>query len=472
MKNLARFKKGVLAGSLLIAVMVCAPFADAAPKEPSDTTSRSDLNSDGIVNYADLVIFSTSYLEQDVDSVAWCTFYDATLLKGMLYGRKSDFYVKHFSELLRFISYEFDCDLSDLNRDTMVAADDLFIFSYNFLGLNSETVDWCAFYEATTSEERFLGKMTHFYLKRFKLLLGFLADEFGCVSTPNLLAVKNRPKSLARIAHDIDYTGNYYISDARVGSVFIYDTSRRLFGELKNLDKPLGVAIDSQGYLLVGNSGRHNIEVYDPANGDLLATFGEGLVQMPTAITIGPNDDIYVTDSKAHKVWVFESSYVHVRTIGMPGKGEGQLKFPTDTEIITREEDGTFIQEVYIADQRNHRIQVFSLDGTYSRAIGPSLALSSYCINYGWYCPKNIQGTFNRLKALDTDADGRLHVLDMFEAKVIIIDPVSGALIGSYGAWGEGIGLLRVPLDILTTDWGEAFVTDNGSGELEIFTIP
>ena len=54
---------------------------------------------------------------------------------------------------------------------------------------------------------------------------------------------------------------------------------------MRNLRKPFSVAIDSQGYLLVGNNGRNNIEIYGPANGDLLASFGEGMVRMPTSIT-------------------------------------------------------------------------------------------------------------------------------------------------------------------------------------------
>ena len=39
---------------------------------------------------------------------------------------------------------------------------------------------------------------------------------------------------------------------------------------------PLTAAGDSQGYLLVGNDGRNNIEVCDPVDGNCLASFGDG----------------------------------------------------------------------------------------------------------------------------------------------------------------------------------------------------
>jgi hypothetical protein len=477
MSLLSRFKIGFFASSLLCAVLASAPVAAAKPVKATD---KSDLNGDLVVDTDDLVIFSSRYLELDWETVDWCAFWEATAREDELYARAPEFYLKHFSKLLGFINIHFSCDLSDLNRDEVVNIDDLVIFSSNYLELGWDTVDWCAFYDATVSKQRFNSKFTHYYLEHFRLLLGIVYDTFACDGVPLLLTIKNQPKSLARITRNADtfsdYFGYYYISDARTGSVFIYDSNRILIGEMENLGKPLGVAIDSQGYLLVGNSNRNSIEVYDPANGDLLASFGEGLVRMPTAITVGSNGDIYVTDSKSHRVWVFEPSYVHVRTIGMPGRSDGQLKFPTDTATVIRDDGGAPVEEIFISDQGNHRIQVFDLHGNFLRTIGPPSVLSYYCIEYGMFCPKTIpRGTFNKLQALDVEYVGsvaRLHVLDSYEAAVSILNPVSGALTASYGGYGRGAGLLRIPQDVLLTDGGGAIVTDDDSNEVEVFAIP
>jgi DNA-binding beta-propeller fold protein YncE len=363
-------------------------------------------------------------------------------------------------------------DFSDLNQDGIVDLVDLEIFSERQLETSVENVDWCAFYEAVSKGERFQGEKTGFIQKRYKLLLGFIYDNFKCGVEPNLLAIQNIPKNLTRVAVDSASTGNYYISDPIVGSVFIFNPEMTLIGELKNLDRPLGVAIDTQGYLLVGNDGRDNIEVYDPANGDLLASFGDGLVQMPTAITVGPGGDIYVTDSRSHQVQVFEASYLPVRTIGTPGSGDDQLKFPLDAVIISRQDNGALIEEIYIADQGNHRIQVYDLQGNFKRTINPPTVLSSMCTDYGFSCPKDARGTFNRLQALGADTYGRLHILDVFEAAGSILDPVTGAVIASYGGWGDGLDLLRVPMDLLVTGAGQAIVTDSESNEIETFAVP
>ena len=130
------------------------------------------------------------------------------------------------------------------------------------------------------------------------------------------------------------------------------------------------------------------------------------------------------------------------------------------------------VDEVYVADQGNKRIQVFDTHGNFVRTIGPPTVLSNWCVKYGFSCPDDARGTFNKLQALDVDAAGNLHVLDVFEAAVSILDPVTGEVIASYGTWGDDFGQLRVPLDVVVTDGGEGVVTDNDSNELEVFAIP
>ena len=101
--------------------------------------------------------------------------------------------------------------------------------------------------------------------------------------------------------------------------------------------------------------------------------------------------------------------------------------------------------------------------------------MSSWCLESGFWCPDNPQGTFNKLQALAVEYVGpvaRLHVLDSYEAGVSILDPVSGALTAYYGGYGQGAGLLRIPQDVLITVGGHAIVTDDDSDEVEVFAIP
>jgi hypothetical protein len=479
----------------IITALVCVALAGGVVAAPKDTASpsvdSSDLNDDGIVDATDLAIFSSKYLKESVDAMDWCAFFVATRGQDRLYKRKPEYYLENFSRLLGFIYNDFACDGSDLNWDGQVNHEDLIIFSARELEQNFDAIEWCGVYEDISLGLRVYGHLSGFYQRHYKILLGYIFDAYTCDDSFLVFAQQNDPEHLARIALDNDYSGNYYVSDAISGSIFIYDPNRILTGELKNLQKPLGLAIDVNGNLLVGNNQAKRIEVYDPATGDLIHVFGEGILKLPNAITIGPFGQIYVTDSKQNTVWVFDASYdsAPVRQIGSAGRGDGQLKFPIDTEIITRDVAGT-VHEVFVADQSNHRIQVFDLHGNFLRTLAPpniEVEVEAPEPPEGWWfgcgwgtpppdrqCPPEprIRGSYTRLQALGSDTLDRLHVLDGFDANTVIVDPLTGELIDLYGDWGEGPGLLKVPMDLLVTEWGQAFISDSDNNELEAFVIP
>jgi DNA-binding beta-propeller fold protein YncE len=235
-----------------------------------------------------------------------------------------------------------------------------------------------------------------------------------------------------------------------------------LTGEIKGLNKPLGVAVDAQGQILVGNNGRDNIEVYDPANGALLAVFGEGLVKMPTAITLDIAGNIYVTDSRSDRVHKFDSSYNLIASIGKGGVGDDTITFPMDAEIID--------DEIFVADQGGYRVQVYDLDGNWLRSITFEGTPGQNCNWFTGVCEVPGMPPFTRLQALAKDSQGRLHVLDSFAASVMIFNPADGEFITAYGGYGITAGLLRVPMDVQVSATDLAIVTTGDGDRIEIFT--
>ena len=298
-------------------------------------------------------------------------------------------------------------------------------------------------------------------------MLAFINAHFGCGEPEppsDYLVVENAPKFLARIADATSTQGRIYISDPRVGSLFIYDEFMVLKGEIKGLNKPLGVAVDSLGHVLVGNDGRDNIEAYDPTTGELLAVFGEGLVKMPTAITIDGAGNIYVTDSRSDNVRVFDSAYYPIRVIGRSGKGEDTLTFPMDAEIIN--------EEIFVADQGNYRVQVFDLYGNWVESITFDGTEGENCNWFTGVCEIPGLPPFTRVQALSRDSQGRLHVLDNFAAAVTIFDSGDRTYVTSYGGYGLSAGLLRVPMDVAVSSSNMAIVTAGDGSRVELFTVP
>jgi len=358
---------------------------------------------------------------------------------------------------------------SDLNRDGVVDLLDVELLSTNYLQQAVYQVDWCLFYENTIAGLDFDGKSTSYYLKHFKALLAFIYQEFDCEAGPFLLELENSPVYLLRMAQSD--TGDIYISDPRLGSVFIYSASLQPQLEIKDLNIPLGLAIDSQGNILVGSDSGNHVEVYRASDGNLLEVFGADRVRMPNSITIGPGDEIYVTDSKSNTVWVFDANYQFVRSIGSRGVGERGLNFPVDCAVIGFDSSDGLVHEVFVADQGNKRVQVFDLAGNWLRSITFAGIEGQNCSWMTGVCEIPGKPPFTRLQALDIDSLGKLHVLDNFAASVHIFDSVDGTYLESYGEYGIESGFLRVPMDVLLTAPDTAIVTSGNGDTIELFTI-
>lgn len=448
-------------------ILAWAPLAHAAQID------RSDLNGDGLVDARDVGSFADRYLSANGGD-AWCNFLESISGNEQYFRSVVSDNINRYLNLLNAAANIYDCsfavsdsDRSDLNRDGAVDLADLAIFSVKYLDTPWENVDWCVFYGTTVAGGYYDGRSTKYYLKNFSQLLAFINTHFGCGDheppTDNL-AVENAPKFLTRIADATSAQGRIYISDPRVGSLFIYDALMVLKGEIKGLDKPLGVAVDSLGRVLVGNDGRDNIEAYDPATGELLAVFGEGLVRMPTAITIDGAGNIYVTDSRSNNVRVFDTAYNPVRVIGRSGQGDDTLTFPMDAEIIGG--------KIFVADQGNYRVQVFDLDGNWLDSITFSGVPGQNCSWFTGVCQiPGIPG-FTKVQALSRDSLGRLHVLDNFAAAVSVFESGDLAYVTTYGGYGLGTGLLRVPMDVSVSSNGMAVVTAGDGSRVEVFAVP
>jgi DNA-binding beta-propeller fold protein YncE len=468
MLHIFKLRSGLLP-ALLFVILAWVPFAEAKA-----VVDRSDLNGDGAVDTQDLEIFADLYFEPGAGEAEWCVFLESVSSNQQYFRSVVSDNMNRYLVLLNVAADTYDCgfavigsDSSDLNRDGVVDLADLAKFSVKYLDTPWENVDWCVFYGTTVAGAYYDGRSTKYYLKNFTLLLEFINAHFDCgepLPPPQDLFVENAPKFLTRIADALSSRGRIYISDPGVGSVYIYDEVMTIKGEIKGLNKPLGVAVDSLGHLLVGNDGRDNIEAYDPTTGELLAVFGEGLVKMPTAITIDGAGNIYVTDSRSDNVRVFDSAYNPIRVIGRSGKGDDTLTFPMDAEIIGA--------EIFVADQGNYRVQVFDLDGNWVESITFEGTDGENCNWFTGVCAIPGAPPFTKVQALSRDSLGRLHVLDNFAAAVTIFDSADRTYVTSYGEYGLSAGKLRVPMDVVVSSSNMAIVTAGDGSRVEMLPVP
>ena len=188
-------------------------------------------------------------------------------------------------------------------------------------------------------------------------LLGSFVGEMTPGTSSVSLQLVDRNGVSWHINAPIRYTAMQAAPDAAV----VFGTNGILDGQFRN---PIGVDTDSSGNIYVLDGDNHRVEVFD-SGGVFLRSWGgvEGLgdsaLKDPSFLKIDARDRVYISDIAASKVKVFDTGGNLVRTIGEPGAGTGQFNGPA----------GMFIDDtnsrLYVCDTTNNRVQAFDLTGNY-----------------------------------------------------------------------------------------------------------
>ena len=187
---------------------------------------------------------------------------------------------------------------------------------------------------------------------------------------------------------------------------------------------PAGIAVDSEGWVYVSDEQDNVIRKFDPEatkpyptfdlDGEAVATWGHtgsdlGQLDGPTGIEFDAQDNIYLVESRNHRVQKFTRDGKFLFGFGGLGADTGQFDRPWG---ITIDKAG----DVYIADWGNDRIQKFSADGEYIMTFGTS---------YG--------GELNHPANVAVDSEGDVYVTDWGNKRVQVYEPNGDALATFYG---------------------------------------
>ena len=128
---------------------------------------------------------------------------------------------------------------------------------------------------------------------------------------------------------------------------------------------PCGVAVDSEGNILVADELNHCIQKFT-TEGQFLASVGikgshHSQLSYPSDIAFNTsNNKVYVMVYGNHHVQILNSDLTYSSTFGEEGSGKGQF---SDSWGIACDSTG----KVYVADTGNYRIQVFTAEGKFLR---------------------------------------------------------------------------------------------------------
>ena len=210
---------------------------------------------------------------------------------------------------------------------------------------------------------------------------------------------------------------------------------------------PWGIAFDDNGDLYVAEYGNHRISIYAP-NGSSKGTLGTqgsgnatGQFNSPSDVAVR-GDVVFVTDRNNHRVQklsIAEKNYI--AHFGEKGSGDGQLSNPYS---ICLDPEG----KVFIADNGNNRVQVFTADGTFAYSITGNTSDGS---------------SFQSPWGVAFDPSGNLHVVANGSNRVKIFTR-DGKYVCEYGS-----GQLSSPSGIAIDEEGYSFVANYSSSNLKIF---
>jgi len=288
----------------------------------------------------------------------------------------------------------------------------------------------------------------------------------------------NQPIGVAR-AVAVGHDGSVYVTDSSAQRVVKLDAGGHYvtswggpgaangqFGTKFPNANPMGITVGPDGNVYVSDTWNQRVQVFSPA-GVFLRAFGRSnptdaagnilpfnapdQFYGPRQIAVAPNGNLYVADTGNERIQVYSPRGVHLFNIGQgdhnPQTRPGYVFEPSGVAI---DRHGV----VYVADYWDKRVQRFTLTGAY---------LGQYPIS-GWAAqdynePYLAVDDNGRLFATDAPGAGNVHVNHVLE-----LDAATGRLIHAFG--GRTTGALKSPSGIAVGPNGALYIADSGTAQV------
>jgi predicted membrane-bound mannosyltransferase/DNA-binding beta-propeller fold protein YncE len=179
----------------------------------------------------------------------------------------------------------------------------------------------------------------------------------------------------------------------------------------------------------------------------------------PRAIAAGPDNDLYVADSRNHRILHIDSDGSLLQEWGtFADQATGNAPIGTFYEPwgVAVGPDGS----VYVSDTWNHRVQKFTEDGQPLTMWG----------QYGQPLPDDpaSKSFFWGPRGLAVDSQGRVFLSDTGNKRIVVFDS-EGTYITEFGTAGLDPGQFDEPVGVAIAEDGTVFVTDTWNQRIQSF---
>jgi len=181
---------------------------------------------------------------------------------------------------------------------------------------------------------------------------------------------------------------------------------------------------------------------------------GSGQFNYPRGIALDQNGDIYVADSRNHRIQKLNGKTgKFVREFGGFASVNGDAKSLSTLSVgKLNEPNGVMVGPdnlIYVVDTWNERLQVFSTDGKFKKVITSE---------DGFYGPREIL----------VDSKGSVYVSDTGKHRIVKFDS-KGARAGTWGQKGDKQGEFNEPIGLALDQDGNVYVADRLNFRIQVF---
>lgn len=236
------------------------------------------------------------------------------------------------------------------------------------------------------------------------------------------------------------------VADPGAALVHLFDRGRKIYRELRGIEdhvfvSPIGVAL-SGDKLYVADSVLNKVFILNHRS-KLLSIVDD--LQRPTSLAFDPvGKRLYVADTLAHNIKVFDQGGEPLFVIGERGEQDIQFNFPSHLVFAD--------QHLYVNDTMNFRIQIYDAQGGHLKTFGKHGTSS---------------GSFTQPKGVAVDSEGHIYVADALSDRVQIFDQNGTFLLG-FGNKGTGPGTFYMPTGLAI--WKDMiYVTDSYNQRVQVF---
>jgi len=212
------------------------------------------------------------------------------------------------------------------------------------------------------------------------------------------------------------------------------------------LIKPYGVATAPGGQIYVTDTAARRVFVFDPVAKAVrfVGESGLGKIAKPIGVVVDDEGKVFVADGTLNRIFGYGVDGALAIAIGR----DGELENPSGLGV------DRVNKLLYVADSKKHQVLCYStVDGTSVRTIGSR---------------GEEEGKFNFPTNLFVDRQGQLYVADTLNFRVQIFN-ADGTFKKAIGGQGDSPGKLNRPKGVAVDSEGHIYVADTSFNNFQIF---